>query len=94
MVRSPLLGSCLVYANMPLWTDKCIPVDVILMRGLIIQGHLLRVVESTDLILDTLQTWKRSYGTFLFSFSLNMRLWVDPFCPLEIQSLQDPLCRL
>ena len=49
-------------------------------------------VRSTGKLLGILKKWKRSYGTVLFSTSSSLRLWVDPFCPLEIHSLRDPLC--
>ena len=43
-------------------------------------------------LLGQIQYWMKSDGTFLYTYHGNLRLGVDPLCPLEIEKLSQPEC--
>ena len=44
-------------------------------------------VQSSQRVMEILNKWKSSEGTFVFSGrQKNARVWVDPLCPLKIDS--------
>ena len=54
-----------------------------------------RIADSSDTILlpevlSSIRDWMAKDGTFLYTYYANIRLRVDPNCPLEITSFSDP----
>ena len=46
----------------------------------------------TSDVLTLIRDWMANDGTFLYTLHGNIRLRVDPTCPLEITSFSDPEC--
>ena len=44
----------------------------------------------TSDVLTLIRDWMANDGTFLYTYYGNIRLRVDPSCPLEIASFSDP----
>ena len=50
-------------------------------------------VQSSHRVVEILNMWKSSDGTFVFSGRQNnARVWVDHLCPLKIDSFGEILC--
>ena len=48
--------------------------------------------RSSSQFIRILQDWMSRDGTVLYTYKARVRVWADPLCPLEIESLHTHKC--